>query len=150
MTFLEIIELANDNTSIVVVIVIVLLSLIEVSKIKFNPWSWLGSIIFRGVISEIKLNKNEIINLRNEFDNFKKERHFNDATAARRRILRFNDEAIMGIKHSQEHFDEIITDIDNYESFCKDNPDYQNNKGKMAMQNIKKIYQKCINDNTFV
>ena len=129
MTFLEIIKLANDNASIVVVIVIVLLSLIEVSKIKFNPWSWLGSIIFRGVITEIKLNKNEIINLRNEFDDFKKERHFNDATAARRRILRFNDEAIMG---------------------SKDNPDYQNNKGKMAMQNIKKIYQKCINDNTFV
>lgn len=150
MTFLEIIELANDNTSIVVMIIIVLFSLIEVSKFKFNPWSWLGSIVFRGVISEIKANKNEIINLKNDFDNFKKERHFNDATAARRRILRFNDEAIMGLKHSQEHFDEIIADIDNYESFCKENPDYQNNKGKMAMQNIKKIYQKCINDNTFV
>ena len=75
MTFLEIIKLANDNASIVVVIVIVLLSLIEVSKIKFNPWSWLGSIIFRGVISEIKANKNEIINLKNDFDNFKKHKY---------------------------------------------------------------------------
>ena len=89
------------------------------------------------------------MSLKKELSEFKKEQKFNEATAARRRILRFNDEAIFGMKHTREHFDEVIADIDNYESFCRENTDYQNNKGKMAMKNIKDIYQKRIAENKF-
>lgn len=150
MTLLDIFQLASDHTSIVVVWALIAMSVIEVSKIKINPISWLCNLLFKKIIEEIKETKEETKSLRLEFDRFKKEQAFNEATASRRRILRFNDEAVFGLKHTREHFDEIIADIDNYESFCKENPDYQNNKGKMAMHNIKSIYQKCINDNTFV
>lgn len=149
MTFYEIFQMANDNSSIIVIIAIVVLSLLEISKVKFNPWSWLGSIIHKDIVKELEANKLEISELKKDFNEFKREQLFNEATAARRRILRFNDEAVFGMKHTIEHFDEIIEDIDNYEAFCRENPDYQNNKGKMAMQNIKSIYQKCITDNTF-
>lgn len=150
MTLLDIFQLASDHTSIVVILALIAMSVIEVSKIKINPISWLCNLLFKKIIEEIKETKEETKNLRVEFESFKKEQSFNEATASRRRILRFNDEAVFGLKHTREHFDEIIADIDNYESFCKENPDYQNNKGKMAMHNIKSIYQKCINDNTFV
>ena len=150
MTLIDIFQLASDHTSIVVVCALIAMSVIEVSKIKINPISWLCNLLFKKIIEEIKETKEETKSLRLEFDRFKKEQAFNEATASRRRILRFNDEAVFGLKHTREHFDEIIADIDNYESFCKENPDYQNNKGKMAMHNIKNIYQKCINDNTFV
>lgn len=150
MTLLDIFQLASDHTSIVVVWALIAMSVIEVSKIKINPISWLCNLLFKKIIEEIKETKEETKSLRLEFDRFKKEQAFNEATASRRRILRFNDEAVFGLKHTREHFDEIIADIDNYESFCKENPDYQNNKGKMAMHNIKSIYQKCINDNTFI
>lgn len=150
MTFLDIFQLASDHTSIVVILALIAMSVIEVSKIKINPISWLCNLLFKKIIEEIKETKEETKNLRMEFESFKKEQAFNEATASRRRILRFNDEAVFGLKHTREHFDEIIADIDNYESFCRENPDYQNNKGKMAMHNIKSIYQKCINDNTFV
>ena len=150
MTLLDIFQLASDHTSIVVVWALIAMSVIEVSKIKINPISWLCNLLFKKIIEEIKETKEETKSLRLEFDRFKKEQAFNEATASRRRILRFNDEAVFGLKHTREHFDEIIADIDNYESFCKENPDYQNNKGKMAMHNIKSIYQKCINNNTFV
>lgn len=149
MTFYEIFQMANDNSSIIVIIAIAVLSLLEISKVKFNPWSWLGSIIHKDIVKELEANKLEISELKKDFNEFKREQLFNEATAARRRILRFNDEAVFGMKHTIEHFDEIIEDIDNYEAFCRENPDYQNNKGKMAMQNIKSIYQKCITDNTF-
>lgn len=149
MTFKDIIQIANENTSFLTIIIIVMLSLIEVSKIKINPLSWLCNIFFKNIINEIKETKEVTKQLRIEFDAFKKEQAFNEATASRRRILRFNDEAVFGIKHTREHFDEIISDIDNYETFCKENEDYQNNKGKMAIKNIKDIYQKCINENTF-
>lgn len=150
MTLLDIFQLASDHTSIVVIFALIVMGVIEVSKIKINPISWLCNLLFKKIIEEIKETRKETKSLREEFDRFKKEQAFNEATASRRRILRFNDEAVFGLKHTREHFDEIIADIDNYESFCKENPDYQNNKGKMAMHNIKSIYQKCINDNTFV
>lgn len=149
MTFYEIFQMANDNSSIIVIIAIVVLSLLEISKIKFNPWSWLGSIIHKDIVKELEANKLEISELKKDFNEFKREQLFNEATAARRRILRFNDEAVFGVKHTREHFDEIISDIDNYEAFCKENRDYQNNKGKLAMKNIKDIYQDRIRDNTF-
>lgn len=150
MTLLDIFQLASDHTSIVVFLTLIAMGLIEVSKVKINPISWLCNLLFKKIIEEIKETRKETQSLREEFDRFKKEQAFNEATASRRRILRFNDEAVFGLKHTREHFDEIIADIDNYESFCRENPDYQNNKGKMAMSNIKSIYQKCINDNTFV
>ena len=149
MTLYDILKMANDNITIAGVFSFIILSLIEVSKIKINPLSWIRSIIFKSVIDELKENKAEIMSLKKELSEFKKEQKFNEATAARRRILRFNDESIFGMKHTREHFDEVIADIDNYESFCRENTDYQNNKGKMAMKNIKDIYQKRIAENKF-
>ena len=150
MTLLDIFQLASDHTSFAVFFALIVMGMIEVSKIKINPISWLCNLLFKKIIEEIKETRKETKSLREEFESFKKEQSFNEATASRRRILRFNDEAVFGLKHTREHFDEIIADIDNYESFCMENPDYKNNKGKMAMHNIKSIYQKCINDNTFV
>lgn len=150
MTLLDIFQLASDHSSIIMILTLIAMELLEVSKIKINPISWLCNLVFKNIIEEIKETRKETKSLREEFDRFKKEQAFNEATASRRRILRFNDEAVFGLKHTREHFDEIIADIDNYESFCNENPDYKNNKGKMAMNNIKNIYQKCIDDNTFV
>lgn len=149
MTLHDIYLVANDNITVIGLILFIILSLIEVSKIKINPLSWIRSIIFKSIVDELKETKKELMDLKKEFAHFKKEQCFNEATASRRRILRFHDEAVFGMKHTREHFDEIINDIDNYEIFCKENPDYQNNKGKLAMHNIKDIYQRCIANNTF-
>lgn len=149
MTLFDIFQLASDHSSITLILTLIAMCLIEVSKVKINPISWLCNLLFKNIIEEIKETRKETQSLREEFDRFKKEQAFNEATASRRRILRFNDEAVFGVKHTREHFDEIINDIDNYESFCKENQDYQNNKGKLAMKNIKDIYQDRIRDNTF-
>ena len=149
MTLLDIFQLASDHSSITLILTLIAMGLIEVSKVKINPISWLCNLLFKKIIEEIKETRKETKSLREEFDRFKKEQAFNEATASRRRILRFNDEAVFGVKHTREHFDEIINDIDNYEAFCKENQDYQNNKGKLAMKNIKDIYQDRIRDNTF-
>lgn len=149
MTLLDIFQLVSDHSSITLILTLIAMELLEVSKIKINPISWLCNLVFKNIIEEIKETRKETKSLREEFDRFKKEQAFNEATASRRRILRFNDEAVFGVKHTREHFDEIINDIDNYEAFCKENQDYQNNKGKLAMKNIKDIYQDRIRDNTF-
>lgn len=70
--------------------------------------------------------------------------------SCRYRILRFDDEIRHDEKHSKEHFDQILDDITEYEKYCEKNPDFKNNKAVLAIKNIKRIYQNCANEGTFL
>lgn len=72
------------------------------------------------------------------------------ATNARIRILRFSDEVRHGVRHSKEAFDQINLDIDMYKSYCREHPNYQNNRGHMAISNIERVYAECLKTNNFL
>lgn len=80
----------------------------------------------------------------------KTETYESRTTACRYRILRFDDEIRHDEKHTKEHFDQILEDITEYEKYCNAHPDYQNNKAVLAISNIKRVYQKCTNEGTFL
>lgn len=63
------------------------------------------------------------------------------AKQARQRILRFFDEICSGIEHSESHFEDILDDIDFYETYCNDHPKFKNNRGAAAMETIKDTYK---------
>lgn len=64
------------------------------------------------------------------------------ARSQRYRILRFYDEMCENRKHSESHFEDILDDIDSYEHYCEQHPDFKNNRGKVAMEHIKTAYGK--------
>lgn len=68
----------------------------------------------------------------------------------RYRILRFDDEIRHEVRHTKEHFDQIMEDITDYENYCRDHPDFPNNKAKFAIINIKNIYEQCVRENSFL
>ena len=68
----------------------------------------------------------------------------------RTRILRFNDELIRGIRHTKEHFDDVLDDITEYTRYCEANKDYKNEKAVQAIANVRRTYQKCEEDNDFL
>lgn len=72
------------------------------------------------------------------------------ATTCRYRIIRFNDEILRNVKHTKEHFDQILIDIDDYEEYCRKDEDYKNNKAMLAIENIKSIYKKCAEESAFL
>ncbi len=74
----------------------------------------------------------------------------NEATVCRYRILRFNDEILHEQKHTQEHFDQILDDVTKYEKYCDEHPEYENNKAVLAIENVKRIYRKCSDENLFL
>ena len=49
-------------------------------------------------------------------------------------------ELLRDIPHTQEEFVEILAEIDQYEKYCKANPDYQNNRTTHAVANISRVY----------
>ena len=101
-------------------------------------WTWLAN---RN--SQSKQVLTEIKGLRAEFD-------MERAITARSRIIRFNDELLNDTKHSKEMFDQVLADIDTYEKYCSDNPKFLNNKTGLSIQNIKKVYQRCEDDRSFL
>lgn len=75
----------------------------------------------------------------------------NYATTCRYRIIRFNDELLeKNHLHTKEHFDQILDDIDDYEDYCRQDPNYQNSKAVMAIRHIRQVYQKCSSEGTFL
>lgn len=68
----------------------------------------------------------------------------------RYRILRFNDEVLHGEKHTKEHFDQLLEDITKYERYCRNHPEFPNDKAVCAIKNIRTVYQKCCNEGTFL
>lgn len=128
-------------------ILIILLGTIKIPQIEINFWGWLGRMIGKAINGEV-LEK--VDGLTKDLDDFKQQAELERVRQARQRILRFNDEILFEQKHSKEHFDEILEDIDLYERYCDEHKDYENNRANLAMENIKKVYQKCSDDHSFL
>ena len=94
--------------------------------------------------------KATLSNIQEEQKNIRNDMKRIEAKDARRRILRFNDELLNNVCHSKELFDDALEDIDTYDKFCADHPEFPNNKTVMAESNIRRCYQKCMEDQDFL
>lgn len=114
-------------------VLLILLTIIQLAPIKINPWSKIAKIIGRALNTEVmdKLNESETTN-------------------CRYRILRFDDEIRHKVKHTEEHFNQIMEDIDDYERYCSGHPNYKNSKAVSAIENTRRTYEKCRRENSFL
>lgn len=125
----------------------VLMTLVQISPIKLNPWSWVGRMIGRAINGEVLDKVDELSK------DVKKNKEDDDeqwASLSRTHILRFGDEILHGVAHSKEHFDQVMRDITKYEDYCKSHPNYLNGVAHATIQQIKKTYQKCLDENNFL
>ena len=133
---------------------VVVLTLVQITPIKLNPWSWLGRKIGRMLNGEVldqmdKLNT-KVDNVDKELSDHKAKSAEREATQCRSRILRFGDEILHGVLHSHEHYLQILLDIDEYEEYCDAHPDYRNNVAVATIKHIKKMYQKHLEEDSFL
>lgn len=121
--------------------------LIQVAPIKIDPWGYIFRFIGKAINGEVidKVNR-----LSGDIRLLRKECEEREANACRTRILRFNDEILHNVKHTKEHFDQILVDIDTYEGFCHSHPDFKNNIASLAIDRIRNTYQKCCDEGTFL
>ena len=73
-----------------------------------------------------------------------------NATNARTRILRFDDELINGVHHSREYFQQTLEEIDVYEAYCDRHPKYRNNACTLAIEHIRRVYNKLLDEGGFI
>ena len=130
------------------------LSMLEVAPIKVNPWSAiaraLGSVINRDVIARLgDISRVQRDTLRRLDDHIRVDDE-RTADMHRAKILRFNNELLRDIPHTREEFIEILAEIDGYEAFCRDHPDYQNNRAIHAIANIGRAYDERLQKHDFL
>ena len=144
MDFLELNNLAQHG---MVGLLIILAGMIKIPKLELNIWNLIGRTIGRSINKEVL----ELVNiLSKEVDTLKKDEELERARQARQRILRFNDEILFNKRHSKEHFDEILDDIDTYEEYCRTHEDYENNKAVLAIATIREVYKDCLKTHDFL
>lgn len=128
-------------------ILLILMTLIQITPIKFNPWSWIGRCIGRVINGEVLARVDDldkkVINLESKSDE-------RNATLCRTHILRFGDEILHGVPHSKEHYEQILLDVDTYEEYCNEHPEYKNNIAVATIKHIKKKYQEHLEEDSFL
>lgn len=72
------------------------------------------------------------------------------AKDARTRVLRFGDELIHDVRHTKEHFDDVLRDITAYEIYCDEHPKFENDQMHITAEHIKETYHKCLKEHSFL
>ena len=135
-------------------LIVAVMSIIQVSKIEINPQSWiaaqLGNALNAGVMKEIKDIKTEQEETRKKLDAHIEEGEERKADHYRSRVLRFNNELVRGLGHTEEDYDEILDVIWKYNEYCKTHPKYKNNKMPHAIKNVERMYDEMLQTNGFL
>lgn len=132
----------------------VLLTLVQIAPIKVNPWSAIGRVIGKELNGDViaKLDKMEGVQeeTRKRLDDHIHVDDERNADLHRARILQFNTELLRNIRHTEEDFNEILYNIDCYEKYCAEHPEYQNNRAVHAIKNIDRVYDECMENHDFL
>lgn len=136
MTAKEIIDLLTLPPMFIrdFVFITVTLSLIQISPIKVNPWSWIKSFIeLPGRMAKL-------------------EHEFNDDRAFRWRqmIVNRGDRVQDGYKLRKEVWVDTIETIDNYEKYCNSHPEFRNELASVTIEYMRHKYLEVRENNDFL
>ena len=121
-------------------LLLVLMTLMQIAPVKINPWSWLARAIGRAVNAEVIKKLDDHITMDDR----------RTADGHRARILHFNNELLRDIGHTQEEFFEVLAEIDAYEDYRREHPEYPNNRAVLAIENIQEVYKERLKKHDFL
>lgn len=128
-------------------LLIVLMTLVQIAPVKINPWSAIARAIGRAVNTEV-LKELETVKKKLEEHVIMDDQRVADGH--RTRILHFNNELLRDIKHTKEEYIEVLAEIDAYERYCSENPNYPNNRAVLAIENIRDNYKERLQKRDFL
>ena len=142
-------------------VIAVLMSMVEIAPIKVNPWSailkYLGGKLngelskdVKDVKDDVKGVQEQVVTLGGQVESIREESERVEAKQSRIRILRFDDELLQGVEHTKDHFKQTLEDIDIYEQYCEEHPDFKNGVARHAITHIRDTYDKIEAERRFL
>lgn len=148
MSLMDLIDLAKlkENLPVGGWILFVALTLIQVSKIPWNPWSailkWIGNKLFADI-------NTKVLAIEKKLDKHIEESEKKELSDTRRDILEFSNACMNKRRHTQEQFKFILKECDAYEEYVEKNH-VKNGEITAAIAEIKRIHAKCLQENSFL
>lgn len=127
--------------------IVALLTLIQISPVKIDPWSFLAKKLGKAMNGDLA---DKVDQLAKDLNTLSDECEKREAITVRNRILRFSDEIYHQMYHSKESFDSILLDITFYDQYCEKHPEFKNKITVMATQQIEEVYKLCMEKNKFI
>ena len=113
-------------------VLVVVMTLVQIAPVKINPWSFIAKAVAKAMgIEAIEKKLDAHITMDDR----------RCADGHRARILHFNNELLRDIDHTKEEFTEVLAEIDAYEKYCREHPEYPNNRAVLAIENIQEVYK---------
>ncbi len=140
--------------SVTVSIICACIALLGVLLNLFMPRIWSKRDKSAGKLDTITM---EIGNVKQEVGNVKQtlaehieEDERRDILQARRRVIDFADECRRGVRHSEEHFNNVLEDITVYDRYCASHPAFPNRQAESSIRLIMDVYDVCKRENDFI
>ncbi len=145
---MNIIDMINLKTgvSLGAGVLIILMTLIQIAPIKFNPWdkilTWIGNHMNADIVKRVDVIEGKL------------DEHIKDSSDERLRkvradILSFGNSCMNGRKHTKEEFEFVISQCDQYEKYIEKTKS-KNGVATTAISEIRRLYKKGIHDNSFL
>lgn len=128
-------------------LLLVLMTVVQITPIKINPWSALAKAIGKAVNADIC---HRLDGIETKLDGHITMDDCRTADSRRAQILHFNNELLRPINHTKEEFIEILAKIDEYERYCEEHPEYPNNRAVLAIENIREVYKERLKKRDFL
>ncbi len=128
-------------------LLLILMTLVQIAPIKIDPWSALARIIGKAVNADIS---SRLDGIEAKLDGHIVMDDRRTADSRRAQILHFNNELLRPIDHTKEEFVEVLAKIDEYERYCKEHPEYPNNRAVLAIENIRVVYKERLKKRDFL
>ncbi len=128
-------------------VLVVLLTLVQIAPVKINPWSAIAKAVGRAVNADVT---KELCEIKKKLDDHVTMDDRRTADGHRTRILHFNNELLRSIDHTEEEFNEVLAEIDAYEEYCEEHPEYPNNRAVLAIENIRSNYKERLQKHDFL
>ena len=122
-------------------------TLVEKTSKTMKPLTKLARAIGRAINGELM---EKVDNLEKKVEKMDEEEQLQRAKDARTRVLRFGDELLHDVRHTKEHFDDVLRDITYYEKYCNEHPEFENDQMHITAEHIKETYHKCLKEHSFL
>ena len=131
---------------------------VEKTSKTIKPLTKLAKVIGKAINGELmekveKLEQNfdsKVDSLEQKIEKMDQEDKLQRAKDARTRVLRFGDELIHDVRHTKEHFDDVLRDITEYEIYCDEHPKFENDQMHITAEHIKETYHRCLKEHSFL
>lgn len=150
----EIYEIITEHGSLAIGLVILLMTFIQITPIKLNPWSWIGkkisNVINGDLAKQITKIETKIGDVETKLDQHIGEEDQRDLRKRRESILDFASAiAANKRKYTQEQYQQMLSECDAYTAYCHEKK-FQNAVAEESIRLIRKSYAIRLRNDSFL